>query len=108
VWYRFEYWVHFVDATHVQVHARVYDASGALLYGDADFRQSDYNNTPAWNGSSTWTLASFAAAGYSIPVDPVKLANFAVGNNGQLDAVDTGLSWYFAGVAISASGWVGP
>ena len=108
VWYRFEFWVHFVDATHIQVHARVYDVNGALLHGDADFRQSDYNNTPAWNGSSTWTLASFAAAGYSIPVDPLKLANFAVGNNGQLNAIDTGLTWYFAGVAISTSNWVGP
>jgi len=108
VWYRFEFWVHFVDATHVQPHVRVYDASGTLLYGDADFQQSDYGNTPAWNGSSTWTLASFAAAGYSVPVTPTELVNFVLANNGQLSAPDTGLPWYFAGVELRTDGWVGP
>src|SRR5207302_10233012 len=64
-WYRFEFQIHFVDSTHIQVHVRVYDAAGALLYGDGDFQQSDYGNTPPWNGSDTWTLASYSAAGYS-------------------------------------------
>ena len=108
VWYRFEFWVHFVDATHIQPHVRIYDAGGTLLYGDDNFQQSDYGNTPAWNGSSTWTLASFAAAGYSAPVNPAELVNFVLANNGQQSAADTGLYWYFAGVQIRTDGWVGP
>jgi len=108
VWYRFEYYIHYVDATHVQVHPRVYDASGTLLWSDADFKQADYGATTPWNGSDTWTLASYYAAGYSFPVDPTKLINFAMGNNGQAGAVDTGLAWYFAGVIIRTDQWPGP
>jgi hypothetical protein len=36
-WYRFEYFVHYTNATHVQVHPRVYDAAGTLIFSDADF-----------------------------------------------------------------------
>src|SRR6266536_2644963 len=99
VWYRFEYFVDFVDPTHVQVHPRVYDASGTQILGDADFRQSDYGSA-VWNGRSDWTLASLYSAGYSFCVNPQYLQNFGVGNNGQQGAVDTGLSWYYAGVLI--------
>src|SRR5258705_51519 len=51
VWYRFEYFVHFVDATHLQVHPRVYDANGTQILGDADFRQQDWGSA-TWNGRS--------------------------------------------------------
>src|SRR5258705_74315 len=51
VWSRFEYFVHFVDATHVQVHPRVYDANGTQILGDADFRQQDWGSA-TWNGRS--------------------------------------------------------
>jgi uncharacterized protein YjdB len=108
VWYRFEYYIHYVDATHIQIHPRVYDASGTLVWSDADFKQADYGATTPWNGSDTWTLASYYAAGYSFPVDPTKLVNFAMGNNGQAGAVDTGLAWYFAGVVIRTDQWPGP
>jgi hypothetical protein len=107
VWYRFEFWVHFVDATHIQLHPRVYDGSGTLLWSDADFRQSDYGSA-SWNGRSDWTLASFYGAGYGFCVDPPMLRNFAIANNGQADAIDTGLSWYFAGVEIRTDWWPGP
>jgi len=107
-WYRFEYYVHFVDATHVQVHPRVYDASGTQILGDADFRQSDYGASGLWNGSQTWTLASYYAAGYTFCVNPLPVTNFGLGNNGQAGAVDTGLPWYFAGVEIRTDRWPGP
>jgi hypothetical protein len=107
VWYRFEYFVHFVDATHIQVHPRVYDASGTQILSDADFRQSDYGSA-TWNGRNDWTLASLYASGYSYCVDPTSLTHFAMGNNGQLDAVDTGLPWYYAGLEIRTDHWVGP
>jgi uncharacterized protein YjdB len=108
VWYRFEYWVHFVDPTHIQVHPRVYDAAGTLLYSDADFLQEDYGASGPWNGSQTWTLASYYAAGYSYCVVPSPLTSFGMGNNGQAGAVDTGLPWYFAAVQIRTDRWPGP
>src|SRR6266550_23881 len=106
VWYRFEYHVDFVDPTHMQVHVRVYDAAGVQILGDADFRQSDYGNT-VWNGRSDWTLASLYAAGHSFCVNPVALTKFAMGNNGQKDAVDTRLAWYYAGLQIRTDWWPG-
>jgi len=107
-WYRFEYYVHFTDANHIQVHPRVYDANGTLLYSDADFQQTDYGSSGDWNGSQTWTLASYYAAGYDFCVDPTYMSNFSMGNNGQQGAVDTGLPWYFAGVEIRSDTWPGP
>ena len=106
-WYRFEYYFHYVDATHMQVHQRIYDASGALIMTDADIQQEDYGSA-VWNGSNTWTLASYYAAGNSFCVNPTKMTSFSVGNNGQLGAADTGLSWYFAGVQIRTDRWAGP
>jgi hypothetical protein len=106
-WYRFEYYVHFVDATHIQVHPRLYDAAGTLLNDDATYQQSD-PGAASWNGSSNWTLASYYAAGYNFCTNPTYLTSFALGNNGQQGAVDTGLAWYFAGVQIRTDTWPGP
>lgn len=108
VWYRFEYFVHFVDPTHIQVHPRVYDANGSLLYADADFRQQDYKSGGTWNGRDDWTLASYYEAGYSFCVDPTFVNDFALGNNGQYGAIDTGAFWYFAAVQIRTDTWPGP
>jgi uncharacterized protein YjdB len=107
VWYRFEYFVHFVDATHIQVHPRVYDAAGTQILSEADYQQSDPGSA-VWNGRSDWTLASYYAAGYSFCVDPQMVRNFGMGNNGQQGSVDTGLAWYFAGVVIRTDRWPGP
>jgi len=107
VWYRFEYGVNFVDGTHIQVHARVYDASGAQILGDADFRQTNYGGEK-WNGRSDWTLASYYGAGYNFCVNPEALTHFGMGNNGQTESVDTGLAWYFSGVQIRTDWWPGP
>jgi hypothetical protein len=107
VWYRFEYFVDFVAATDVQVHPRVYDASGTQILSDADFQQSDFGNA-LWEGRNDWTLASYYKAGHSFCVDPAALRNFGLGNNGQAGALDTGLPWYFAGVQIRTDWWPGP
>ncbi|PYO35189.1 MAG: hypothetical protein DMD74_08225 [Gemmatimonadetes bacterium] len=110
VWYRFEYYVHFVDATHIQVHPRVYDASGTQIFGDAEFRQEDYgaSGSLSFGGRDDWTLASFYAAGHSFCVDPTMLTHFGMGNNGQAGAADTGLPWYFTGVQLRTDRWPGP
>jgi hypothetical protein len=108
-WYRLEYYVHFVDASHMQVHPRIYNASNTLLYDDADFRQQDWAATSFfWNGRNDWTLASFYAAGHSFCVDPAVMNDFAVGNNGQAGASDTGRYWYYAAVEVRSDTWPGP
>jgi len=107
VWYRFEYYVHWVDATHIQVHPRLYDAAGNLMYDDSGYQQSDPGSA-SWNGKSDWTLASYYAAGNNFCVDPTYMTTFGVGNNGQQGAVDTGLPWYYAGIQIRTDHWVGP
>ncbi|HKC41643.1 MAG TPA: hypothetical protein VKC15_19010, partial [Gemmatimonadales bacterium] len=106
-WYRFEYHIDFVDATHVQAHVRVFDASGTQIAGDSDFRQQAWGQAP-WNGRSDWTLKSYYGAGYSLCVEPDALRKFGMGNNGQKDASDTGLPWYFAGVQIRTDWWPQP
>ncbi len=107
VWYRFEYFVAFVDRTHMKVDIRVYDASGAEILGNADFRQSDYGSE-LWDGRRDWTLASYYAAGHSFCVNPVALTHFGMGNNGQQGSLNTGLAWYFTGVQIRTDWWPGP
>ncbi|PYP10653.1 MAG: hypothetical protein DMD59_05035 [Gemmatimonadetes bacterium] len=106
-WYRFEYYVDFVDRTHVQVHVRVYDASGTQILGDEDFRQQGWGEA-LWNGRSDWTLKSYYAADHRFCVDPAALRQFGMGNNGQKDAVDSRLPWYFARVQIRTDWWPGP
>jgi hypothetical protein len=80
-WYRFEYFVHYVDRTHVQVHPRVYNAAGTLVLSDADFQQSDFGSE-VWNGRSDWTLAAYYSAGRSFCVRPEWMNDFGLGNNG--------------------------
>jgi hypothetical protein len=105
-WYRFEYFVDYIDAAHIQVHPRVYDASGALIMADAEFRQSDFGGA-SWNGRNDWTLASYYAAGHSFCVNPEFMNDFGLGNNGQEGAEDTGGYWYFSGFEIRTGGWPG-
>jgi hypothetical protein len=106
-WYRFEFFVHYTSPDHIQIHPRVYDPSGTLLYSDADFKQNDYGNV-SWNGRSDWTLESYYAAGHDLCVVPKYMNDLMLGNPGQLGAVNTGLPWYFAGVVIRNDGWPGP
>ena len=105
-----ELFVHHLDhrrARYTQVHPRVYDANNTLVMSDAEFPQSDYGSQ-VWNGSNTWTLQSYYAAGYSFCVDPAWVNDLGLGNNGQQGAQDTGQAWYFAGVKIRTNAWPGP
>jgi hypothetical protein len=110
-WYRFEFHVHWVDATHITPHIRVYDATGTQIGADADYRQTDYGSS-TFNGRSDWTLESYYAAGHTIGLGGLgpatDLRNFKMGNNGQSGAIDTGLYWYYAGVQIRSDTWPGP
>ena len=107
-WYRFEYAMHWVNSTHVQVRPRIYDDANTLLYTEDAFLQGEPFDRPVmWNGQS-WTLAQYYAAGYSFCVDPSLMGSVAMGNNGQAQAVSTGLHWYFGAVQIRSDTWPGP
>src|SRR5262245_24821810 len=105
-WYRFEYFVHFVDATHIQLHPRVYDMNGNLMFSDGEFKQTDFGGA-TWNGRNDWSLASYYAAGNSFCVDPDAVNDIGLGNNGQQGASNTGQYWYFAGIQVRTDTWPG-
>jgi hypothetical protein len=108
-WYRFEWFIHYTNSTHIQVTPRVYDASGTLILTASDFRQEDYGNPGAtYLGSATWTLASYYAAGYDFQIDPTYTNSISFGNNGQAGATDTGLYWYYGAVQVRTDTWPGP
>jgi len=106
-WYRFEYYVHYTNTNHIQVHPRVYDAAGNLILSDANFQQSDFGSA-SWNGRNDWTLASYYAAGHDFCVNPTYTNDFGLGNNGQYGAADTGRYWYYSALQIRNDTWPGP
>jgi hypothetical protein len=107
-WYRFEYFVHYVDASHIQVHPRVYDDKNNLMYSDAEYMQSD-PGMASWNGRADWSLASYYAGGNSFCVGDASVINdIGLGNNGQAGSEDNGKYWYFGGVQVRTDTWAGP
>jgi len=73
--------VHFVDATHVQVHVRVYDAAGTQIWGRR--HEPDGLCAFAWNAAVTGPGRPTMRRATVFCVDPVWVTNFALGNNGQ-------------------------
>ncbi|PYO92721.1 MAG: hypothetical protein DMD62_12325 [Gemmatimonadetes bacterium] len=121
-WYRLEYWVHFTSANHMQVHPRIYDASGVLLFDDDDFVQEDPGASDC-GGVGDWTLArwytriiascnpggDFEVNGQPDPDQAATtLQSLVMGNNGSASAQNTGLFWYYAGIKIRTDTWAGP
>jgi hypothetical protein len=106
-WYRFEFHITYVDATHIQNDVRVYDDTGTLITTNVELLQTDYG-VADWIGSKTWTLKQYYDAGYSTCVNPFYMNGLSVGNNSQSLSVDTGLYWYYAGVQIRTDRWPGP
>jgi hypothetical protein len=123
-WYRLEYWVHFTSTNHMQVHPRVYTASGTEpLYQDADFVQEGYGSASDCGGVNDWTLerwysriiASCNPGGdFEVNLHPAPeqagttLQSLVMGNNGAFGTTDTRLFWYYAGVRIRTDTWPGP
>ena len=126
-WYRLEYWVHFTPSSpnHIQIHPRVYNAAGTLLYQDANFVQEGYlwDGGAVCGGTNDWRLdrwhtriVSGCNPGGDFQIDPTPgdeqtgttLQGFLMGNNGQAGAQNTGLFWYYAGLRIRDDTWPGP
>lgn len=97
--YRIEQRIRRVASGQFTMHARIYDASGALVYHDPDFENAD----------ASATLADGL------------VHNFGTGGAAQLNAFRTGLNGlgaqsgvfpftfaYIGGVAICADAWCGP
>jgi len=106
-WYRLEFFVHFTDATHVQMYPLVIDDNETLALTADQFEQSSYG-LEVWNGRNDWTLGSYYESGRSFCVDPAFVNDFGIGNNGQQGAADTGRAWYFAAIEIRTDRWPGP
>jgi len=121
-WYRLEYWVQFTSQNHIRVHPRVYDAAtNTLLYDEANFVQQDPGNE--CGGVGNWTLALWYTSPFT-SCNPdgdfqvnrfpgpdqlgTTLQGLVMGNNGQANARNTGLFWYYAGVQVRTDGWPGP
>jgi hypothetical protein len=100
--YRFELRVHRIGANAMQFHARVYDAAGALLYSDADFKAHNSSLTladgPTLPLTSGWVSANC-------------LRNAAFGTNGST-GTPVGVVTFQGAVAVRLSadpnGWIGP
>ena len=126
-WYRLEYWVHFTTANHIQVHPRVYDASGTLLYQDADFVREDNGNGYLWCGSTQWSLADWYSRStacnpggdFQVNGQPASdqaastLQSLVMGNNGSSGRQSGATTkptrfWYYAAVKICGDTWCGP
>jgi hypothetical protein len=108
-WYRFEYWVHFTAPNRIQVHPRIYDDTGALLYSDTDFKSDP--GYGQWAGASLASYYANSNPGGGIVdfgITPLTLVNIEFGNNGSARSVNTGLFWYFGNVMIRGDTWAGP
>ena len=101
-WYRYEWFIEYVTPTTLRFWPRLYDLAGNLLYDSSTFVHQDY-------GGSGPNLASWYAAGNVITItDPQLARRFGAGNEGPAGAPNTGQYYYFASMALSLSGWVGP
>jgi N-acetylneuraminic acid mutarotase len=132
-WYRLEYWVQFMSPDHIRVHPRVYNAAGTLLYDKANFVQDGYLSDagavcprpPLTGGTNDWRLDRWYSRivtgcnpGGDFQVNPTPtpgtgqrgttLQGFLMGNNGQNEAQNTGLFWYYAGLQIRTDTWPDP
>jgi hypothetical protein len=95
VTYRFE--VHFValSASASQLHVRVYDSRGVLLYDDDDFR----------NQAGTSTLASNPTFGMN---NIANLDGLNAGVNGVVNLTQDVVHSYQGAFAVCSNGWCGP
>lgn len=95
--YRVEYRVLRTGAGTMNIHSRIYDSSGTLLYDDGDF----------WNLNSTVSLESDPSIAINILAN---MQGFAAGSNGFFgDEPESDLLWaYLGGVMIRTDDWCGP
>jgi hypothetical protein len=95
--YRIEWQVHRIGATTYNLHMRIYNSAGTLLYSDANFVN------PA-NGQSLANAPTLTLT------NPETLDGFQVGTNGP--GVDPGGTvtpmWYIGCCAVRADDWCGP
>lgn len=103
--YRFEVQIKRTSVSTFEIHARIYDTAGNLLYGDADFENAD--------GSKTLNNAGGGPGDYpQIPFANVNnLTDFQVGFNDYSTGTQSDFGWpisYQGGVAICTGDWCGP
>ncbi len=96
VTYRVEVQAHRVGATTYQLHIRIYNSANTLIAQDSDFQNGDNSGTLAGNPTLTFR-------------DVNNLGGLNVGSNGIFPAHSSAFLYgYQGGIAVSASGWIGP
>lgn len=98
--YRFEWRVHRISATQFNLHARIYDSAGALLYDDDDFNNA--NNSAQLDDLPALDFRAGA-------VDNLRGMNAGtngLGNNGQSGLFPMTL-YYQGGVQVRSDDWCG-
>ena len=131
-WYRFEYWVHFDSANHIQVRPRIYNAAGSLLYDEHNFVQDDAGPSNGCDGGGVgnWTLALWytqivagcnprgdfyvdprpAPPGFGQDSTSTNLQGLLMGNNASSSTqpgFTPGRFYYYAGVQMRDDTWPG-
>lgn len=96
VTYRFELQIRRAGANTFQMHVRVYDAGGALIHSDADFR-NEANRTLA--STPTFTFVNLAS------MDGL---NAGLNGLGGAEWFPSVIYMYQGGIAVCADGWCGP
>jgi hypothetical protein len=95
--YRLEWQIRRTSVTNFEMHARIYNAAGVLLYDDDDFVAM----SQVLSSNPQHTLN-----------DPNTLRRFQLGTNGpslRNDPItDIGPMWYLGGVAVCRGTWCGP
>jgi hypothetical protein len=102
-WFRYEFHYEFLSELEYRFYPRVYDMAGELLYDETSYFIGD--------SPYTTTLASWYAEsdGNVFRHTDAELArSFGLGQEGQTLNPDNLEYWYFADVALSLEGWIGP
>lgn len=101
VWYRFEWEIEYLTALTYRIYPRIYNAAGTLLYDVSSYYSALF--------PFTQSLQAWYALGNSYSVTNATWAReFSMGNEGPATSTNNGEHWYYANVAISTSGWIGP
>lgn len=107
--YRYEYEFEYIGATTYRVWPRIYDAAGTLLYDSDDYLniEDDATTLTAFNDANPagFTLANILNGPTANAQDARAIG---LGNPGPAGNTIVGEYFYFAGFAVSTTGWVGP
>jgi len=115
LWYRYEWMMEYVTPTSYRLWPRIYNMAGTLLYDANNYYTGNYLNNSDnrslkqfYDGGGTYgfTLASKAGNNGIAGIEYAR--EFGLGQEGAGGTTLNGAPFYFAKVALSLTGWIGP